>query len=530
MSTPRQVLRGIDSTTDQGMPVPDGVVASVAWDRTCSKLYVERRRMGDPLLLTWLDRMRLSGEPLTVEPREIDEIVKMRAEGLGVTGSADLVDLRNREQAMQLLRQGARLGASDIHLLLRDGFAEAQVRIKGDLKVMQRRFSSIDGEAISRALFQSIATVKDQSYNPMVFQNAQISGEVLSGLGLSSIRLVRGPCFPNERGGGFVVLRLQYTHLDGSGSTTIRADAPVPVDVPRIPAGTLRLDAMGFTPWQIEALTTLACAPNGIILFTGPTGSGKTTTLAEMLRHGARLWPERRQVTIEDPVEYPMDWAVQLAVTNARTDDETGDVIAEMLRVALRMDPDTILVGEIRGAKSAISALNAALTGHQVWSTLHVTDPYLFVDRMELMDPLNLNRRVFCDHSIVRGVIAQRLVPRLCSQCSLPAADSPVLTQRVREAVATWCSLDQVRVRGPGCPDCGMDSVSGRIAVAEVVVTDAELMKNFITLGTEEARRCHRARTDTDGSLLDNVMDHVSAGRVDPRDVEKTVDIIARRA
>lgn len=518
--------RRLDPVID--LPVPEGVAGSVAWDRTNDTIYVERRRMGDPLLLTWIDRMRRTGQRLKVEVREIDEIAKMHTEGLGVSAGAD-DDLRTREQALQLLRTGAQLGASDIHLLIRNGFSEIQMRVKGGLRVLRRRLTADEGESIARALFQGIATVKDQSYNPLLFQNAQISGEVLSGLGLSSIRLVRGPCFPQEQGGGFAILRLQYTHL-GTRAPSPNDAAPPIIDTPRTPTGSLRLDAMGYTAWQIEALTMLACVPNGIILFTGPTGSGKTTSLMEMLRHSARLAPERRQITIEDPVEYPMDWAVQLAVTNARTDDETGDAMAEMLRVGLRMDPDTILVGEIRGAGSAVSAINAALTGHQVWSTLHVTDPYLFVDRLELMDAVGLNRRVFCDHTIVRGVVAQRLVPKLCPHCSVPAQASDALPQRLRDSVATWCDMDQVRVRGPGCAACSGDGISGRIAVAEVVVTDPVLMRDFVALGTEEARRRHRERADTDGSLLENAMNHVCRGHIDPRDVEKSVDLIVRRS
>src|SRR5690606_23226263 len=142
-------------------------------------------------------------------------------------------------------------------------------------------------------------------------------------------------------------------------------------------------------------------APNGIIIITGPTGSGKTTTRYECLMETARSKPYRRLVTIEDPVEYPMPWATQLFVTDARNEADTGSAYSERLRAALRMAPNILLIGELRSADVALSALEAAVTSHQVYTTMHVTDPFLFVDRLELMDPDRLNRRAICDHKIV---------------------------------------------------------------------------------------------------------------------------------
>ena len=505
-------------------PVPVRVAPFLAWSRSENKLYVERGHLGDPMLLTWIDRMRRGGVPMMPRPVEMDEIARLRSEGYAISETTNLTDLRNRERALWLLRQSARVRASDMHLLIRDGYAEIQVRIKGDLKVLRKRLTVAEGESVSRALFQSLATVKDQSYNPMQCQNAQISGEVLSGMGLTSVRLVRGPAYPSEKGGGFVVARLQYTQVNRGAQPEGKVER---LESPRVPEGNIMLAQMGYTPWQVETLTTLACAPSGIVLFTGPTGSGKTTALAEMLKHLARTRPESRQVTIEDPVEYPLEWAVQMAVTNARTEDETGDAFADHLRTALRMDPDIILLGEIRGAGSAVAALNASITGHQVWSTLHVTDPYLAVDRLELMDPVNLNRKVFCDHTILRGIVAQRLVPKLCPQCRIPlSGNERRVGERLVRAVATHGDLARVHLRGAGCDLCQGDGIDGRMAVAEVVATSPALMKDLVDLGTEAARNRHRARPNTDKSLLGNALAHVFQGRVDPRDVERVVDVI----
>lgn len=503
--------------------IPERIRDFILLERSAKRVSVDRRRMGDPLFLTWLDRMRRASGRLDLQPMEMDELAKLRLErGNSEPRFSAEAGLETRDAALELIARGASLGGSDIHLLLRGTYAEAQIRIKGDLRVMGR-MSMEEGMGISRSLFQGIATIKDSSYNPMEFQNAQISGDEMRGLGLTSVRMVRGPSYPVDDGGGFVVLRLQYPNGMHDGF-------PDPGEVlvaPRKPVGELKFAGMGYTDLQVKKLKFLARSPNGVILFTGPTGSGKTTTLHEMMIHVAREWPEVRQVTIEDPVEYPMEWAVQMTVTNAANASDTGNAFAARLRTSLRMDPDIILVGEIRDKEVARVTLEAAMTGHQVWSTLHVTDPFLAIDRIEGMDPVNLSRRVVCDHKILRGIIAQRLVPRLCAYCAEPIGDHlDRLPDGMWDALVSWGDMSGARVRGKGCSKCGGDGISGRMAVAEVVVTDAALMRDFVEKGSDEAGRRFRARKDTDKSLLGNAIARVMEGVLDPVDVERNVDVI----
>ena len=341
-------------------------------------------------------------------------------------------------------------------------------------------------------------------------------------MGLTSIRLVRGPAFPVDDGGGFVVMRLQY---DSSREQTKSVKPYLVMERPKKPDGKLCLSEMGYTDWQVERLKFLARCPNGLIVFTGPTGAGKTTTLYEMLKHVARERSEDRLVTIEDPVEYPMFWAIQLVVSNVVGEEATGAAFTSRLRAALRMDPDIILMGELRGADSAVAAFDAALTGHQVWTTLHVTDPYKTIGRLELLDGVRLARGFTCDHTTLRGVIAQRLVPLLCSQCSVPIQKEDYPDSLI-SALATHGDIGRVRMRGQGCSECHGDAVTGRVAVSEVVVTDARLMRDFIDHGVETARKNHRARSDTDDSMMMHAIQMVLDGKLDPRDVEEEVDVI----
>lgn len=502
--------------------LPLSIVDRVALDPITNTVYADKRYAGDPLLLSWKERNKFIGLVFVIKTVDVDEVAKLRAGGLRIAEDVD-VDMRVRGHAIDIIREAAGYGASDIHFMMRGEHTEIQIVVKGGLRVLARK-SQVEGEALTRAIYQGIAKTRDTSYNSLDFQNAQIPGDALPpDAGLTSVRIVRGPCYPQAQDGAFMTLRLQYCAVQ---SGTKRNDLK-PLPLPRIPEGELRLAAMGWTEKQVENLRALMDAPNGVVIFTGPTGSGKTTSMCEGLQEMARTKPQRRLVTVEDPVEIPMDWGVQMAVTGARNDAETGAAFGERIRVALRMAPNIILLGELRGPDVAVAALEAAVTGHQVWTTMHVTDPFLFVERLELMDRTRLDRRVFCDHKIVRGVVAQRLLPELCPECSVPLTDKPhVLSKRIVSALETWGDIAKVRVQGPGCDDCGHDGTLGRFAVAEVVVMDAAVMRDFIKHGSETARDNYRAKPGADSSMLESAITHALAGKIDPRAVEDWVDLI----
>ena len=510
------------------IPVPVKLAEIVAVDRSNGSVYVDKRSAGDPLLLTWIERNKGLGLQMSLHPVEMDEIAKLFEGGMRVTVTAD-TDMLVRADALELIELAAAYGASDMHIMLRGKHSEIQIVVKGGLRVLARKTQE-EGQTLIRAIYQGIAQTRDSSFNELDFQNAQVPGEGFSlDVGLTSVRIVRGPCYPQALGGQFMTLRLQY-----SGAQSIKKGRTLPaLELPRRPDGALRLLQMGYTVGQVEKIRTLMDAPNGVVIFTGPTGSGKTTAMFEALKEGARVKPQRRLVTVEDPVEYPMEWAVQMAVTGAKNDAETGAAFGERVRVALRMAPNVILLGELRGPDVAVAALEAAVTGHQVWTTMHVTDPFLFVDRLELMDRQRLERRVFCDHKVVRGVISQRLLPTLCPKCSVAlnvalSANPKALSRRIRDALETWGDTQHVRLTGPGCAHCGNDGVIGRFAVAEVVITDAELMRDFVAHGSETARVNYRKKQGSDPSMLESAIAQVLTGTVDPTAVEDFVDLIER--
>ncbi|MFO1078640.1 MAG: GspE/PulE family protein [Planctomycetota bacterium] len=201
-------------------------------------------------------------------------------------------------------------------------------------------------------------------------------------------------------------------------------------------------------------------APNGMVLLTGPTGSGKTTTLytalGELNKHDSNL------VTVEDPVEYEL-----LGATQVQVDVKADRTFANALRAILRQDPDIVMVGEIRDAETATIAVQAALTGHMVLSTLHTNDAPSTVHRL-------------CDMGIapyllgpaLRCIVAQRLVPRICPECAAPATPAPnLLAEFGLDADREWTCFR----RGRGCPSCRQRGRSGRTAIHEVLYVTPEL-------------------------------------------------------
>jgi len=201
--------------------------------------------------------------------------------------------------------------------------------------------------------------------------------------------------------------------------------------------------------------------PHGLFLATGPTGSGKTTTLYSIL--SAIYAPEKKILTIEDPVEYELAGVAQIPVRPSR-----GFTFATGLRSILRQDPDVIMVGEIRDSETAEIAIRAALTGHQVFSTLHTNDSAGAVTRL-----LDMGVEAFLISSSLEGVLAQRLVRRICTHCR---AEWPV-PAGIREKLATLGArkVEGRFYHGKGCEECRGTGYRGRIGMFELLAINPEL-------------------------------------------------------
>jgi general secretion pathway protein E/type IV pilus assembly protein PilB len=236
--------------------------------------------------------------------------------------------------------------------------------------------------------------------------------------------------------------------------------------------GIVALDQIGFDPARLAAIERMLARPEGLILVTGPTGSGKTTTLYAMLDH---LDNEAVNImTLEDPVEYPMTRIRQTPVGEAaRVDFASG------IRALLRQDPDIILVGEIRDSETAEMAIRAAMTGHRVFATLHTNTAIGAIPRL-----LDLGIRPALLAGNLCGIIAQRLVRRLCPACRQLAAAT--LEERRCLGMPAHTGDAIILAHPRGCPACGGRGYRGRLAIFEALNVDATL-DELIATGTPPA-------------------------------------------
>lgn len=381
-------------------------------------------------LLSSIDRMYSSNDQLKSLASEV---------GKDMTDSAVNLDRliaissENDAPVVRLLQSvfdsAVRANASDIHIEPDENLLRIRRRIDGILHEQ-----ILDEKNITSALVSRLK----------LMANADISERRLPQDGRFAVNVndrqidVRLSTIPTQHGEG-VVMRL----LDHSNSIS-------------------SLEALGMPNVILNEFRKIIHKPNGLILVTGPTGSGKTTTLYGAL-HELNT-PQRKIITIEDPIEYRMSRVNQVQVNK-----KVGLDFARVLRTALRMDPDVLLLGEIRDHETGEIALRASLTGHLVLSTLHTNDAISTAIRL-----MDMGLEAYLLASSIKAILAQRLIRRVCKHCSAPAAlDANEQAWLLEQSVD---SIDnQVFQRGSGCNSCNHTGYNGRIGIYELLVMEPEL-------------------------------------------------------
>jgi type IV pilus assembly protein PilB len=338
-----------------------------------------------------------------------------------------------------ILYQAIRDKASDIHLEPFEGDFKIRYRVDGSLFELEA-----PPPHLAEAL---IARVK-----------------VMSDLDIAETRLPQDGRIELTVGGRSVDLRVSTLPTMYGESTVMRI-----LDRSNV---SLSLDNLGLVPSVREHLRRFVDLPHGIVLVTGPTGSGKTTTLYAMLNEANK--EDTKVITVEDPVEYDLEGIIQVPVN-----EEIGVSYASVLRTILRQDPDVILVGEIRDRETAQTAIEASLTGHLVFSTLHTNDAASAVTRL-----VDIGIEPFLLTATVQGILAQRLVRRVCRDCKTfyePADDVLRRLGLVAEQV-----VGKKFAYGKGCATCNFTGYRGRMAITEILDID-DRMRELILQGASTA-------------------------------------------
>jgi type II secretory ATPase GspE/PulE/Tfp pilus assembly ATPase PilB-like protein/ActR/RegA family two-component response regulator len=271
-------------------------------------------------------------------------------------------------------------------------------------------------------------------------------------------------------------------------------------------ATVLSLDALGLNPDELAAFRGLLSHHEGIILCTGPTGSGKTTTLYSAIR--SIQTGKTNIVTVEDPVEYRIQGIVQVQVH-----EKAGLTFASALRSILRQDPDVVLVGEIRDRETAMIAVQASLTGHLVLSTLHTNDASNAVTRL-----VDVGVEPYKIAASLKGVLAQRLMRRLCPACK------EVWVESVPDELTKWVPRGTPLYRAVGCPDCAMTGYRGRFCIVEVLTVTPEVERAIGAAATTD-RIAEAARAGGMRGLWESGLAHVLRGESSLDELVRVVDV-----
>ncbi|MGE5759341.1 MAG: GspE/PulE family protein, partial [Gemmatimonadota bacterium] len=372
-----------------------------------------------------------------------------------------------------ILSEGIVSRASDIHVEPEEGGVAVRYRIDGVLRQVMKIPRQAGLPLISRIKIMSSLDIADRLRPQDGRARVAVNGQPID------LRVSTLPAAHGEK----VVIRI----LDSRA--TVKS-----------------LDTLGLLANETEAITKLLQFHEGIILVTGPTGSGKTTTLYGMINQikseGVNI------VTVEDPVEYRVPGIVQVQVQ-----EKTGLTFAAALRSILRQDPNVVLVGEIRDKETAQIATQASLTGHLVLSTLHTNDAANAVTRL-----VDIGVEAYKIAAALRGVLAQRLMRKLCPTCREPYTDAPP------DQLKRWIPHGSTLYRAAGCPDCAMTGYRGRFAIVEVLAMSADLERRIAAAETAD-RIAEAARKGGMMGLWHSGLSHVLRGDTSIEELLRVVDV-----
>lgn len=452
------------------------------------RLLVSTSHAGEMSVLEYIDRLERAGRKVQVtlvRLEEISQAYSMSGAGDATKANSAKNDSDRQEQIVSLLKKAALEGASDLHIVpVETGNYDLRMRIHGTIEHAGQELPG-DGKAMLGSIYNSMSENADPHYREESSQDARLKKEFVQDAGLFGARISTRPSLY----GNWMAIRLLYDN-----------------------GGYIPIEKMGYTPAQIDTLGEMIRYPSGMILFSGTTGSGKSTSLQTMLSKLIELAHNSIIVsTIEDPIEYRIKGAIQTMLLGEW---------AEAISNNLRQDPDVLMVGEIRDYLSAIGAIRGVLTGHLLFSTVHTQDALGIIQR--LLD-LGVDSNLCTDPAILRGLVNQSLVRSLCEHCKLPLeGNEGRLDEKTLIRTLESCIPEKVYIAGDGCEHCKMRGVSGRSVAAEIVSPTYKFMKVFQKDGKAAARNYW---VNNLGGFTKNmhVIEKINSGLVDPSHAERDV-------
>lgn len=368
---------------------------------------------------------------------------------------------------MRIIRNAVGEKASDIHIVVKKDFTDIFYRVHGQL-VARHQLDANEGMRLCSTIYQTMSDIAEPTFISTESQDGRLGNNFAHQLGLFGGRIATRP----TANGIQLVMRLLYQAGERPNS----------------------LIDLGLLKSQEDDIKRMLQRREGINILSGPTGSGKSTTLAVILGMVAQMRPGDHILTIEDPCEYEIPGARQTPLQIDRSKDRDAEqAIAQAwasgISNAMRLDPDTMMFGEIRDQASAKASYRGAMTGHMIWTTIHANDPFSVMERLK---DLGVDDSLLTDPALTTGIISQRLVPTLCQHCKKPLAQNTQnLPRDLAMRLVSNClrqSFTQLSVRGDGCDKCQGSGVAGRTLIAETVVPNKALMDVFRDQGKAAAR------------------------------------------
>lgn len=414
-------------------------------------------------------------------------------------------DVERQKELAEIIRRASDAGASDIHLRVLKDFTEIRVRVHGRLRDLHTR-QATDGMPLIKAMF-AVASDLDGSSSEISFQQGALTA--------------RSKILPPR----LDMIRLQYTpESEGRGSIIMRLK-------PKAKATEIDIDTLGYNPLQMSNISIMRMRTNGLYILAGKVSSGKTTTLQRVLNK--MIVEKNREIsmyTIEEPKELELPNAIQHPAK--RLPDGTDGFI-EAMKAALRSDLNVIVVGEIRSKMLADLAIQAVMTGHALWSTIHAGSALGILDRLSDfgVEPWKLQ-----DPSVVRGLVYQRLCGVICPHCRITFRRAVEEGRMDEKFAVQLCGIfhkspDNLYIRGDGCKECGGMGLTGRTVVAETCLTDPNLLDLFKHGKRMEMRR-YWTETEASGGMggipvMHHALSKVGAGLCNIFEIEEEVDLLS---